>query len=141
MAEITTRSKRPQRRISAFELFTYTFLTLMAVIYIAPFVWMVLRSVMNPFEANSTALLPSKILLENYQVALVNVQFGRYFMNTVVQAVIALTLQTLFALLAAYAFARMKFPGRDILFGLFLLTIFVPSTVLLVPNLVLVTNI
>lgn len=134
-------SPSPRRKINGFQVFTYGFLTVMAVIYVAPFVWMVLRSVMNSFEANSTAFFPGKILLENYSTALVDIRFGKYFMNTVAQAAIGITGQTIIALLAAYAFARMRFPGRDLLFGLFLLTIFVPSTVLLVPNLVLVTNI
>lgn len=137
----TNTASAPRRNISGFQIFTYAFLTLMAVIYILPFVWMVLRSLMNPFEANSTAFFPSQILPGNYTTALVDIHFGKYFINTVAQAIIGITGQTIIALLAAYAFARMRFPGRDLLFGLFLLTIFVPSTVLLVPNLVLVTNI
>jgi ABC-type glycerol-3-phosphate transport system permease component len=49
--------------------------------------------------------------------------------------------QTVICVLAAYAFARMRFPGRDLLFGMLLLTIFVPSIILLVPNIIIVTQI
>src|SRR5690348_13600221 len=95
--ETSTRS--PRRKINGFQVFTYTFLTVMAVIYVAPFIWMLMRSVMNSFEANSTAFLPSKILLDNYTTALVDIRFGKYFMNTVAQAAIGITGQTIIALL------------------------------------------
>jgi ABC-type glycerol-3-phosphate transport system permease component len=72
---------------------------------------------------------------------LITANFGQYFWNTVRLEFLTIVGQTVIALLAAYAFARMNFPGRDILFGIFLLTIFVPDTVLLVPNLINVTNI
>ncbi len=132
---------RPPRRVNRFRLLTYIILGLVAIIYVLPFVWMVSKSVMNLFEANGAAIIPSQIHLENYSTALVDSKFGIYFWNTVKLEVISVVAQTIVSILAAYAFARMKFPGRDLLFGLFLLTIFVPSTVTLVPNLILVSNI
>lgn len=131
----------PPRKVNFFRVFTYALLSVMAVIYIAPFVWMVAKSFMNPVEANTSALIPSQLHPENYVTALTDNNFGQYFMNTVWLEVLTVGGQTVVSVLAAYAFARMKFPGRDLLFALFLMTIFVPSTVVLVPNLVLVTNI
>jgi ABC-type glycerol-3-phosphate transport system permease component len=70
----------------------------------------------------------------NYLRAWDKANFGRYFFNSVVMTVLQVIGQTLFSILAAYAFARMTFPGRDLLFGMFLMTLFIPSTIILIPN-------
>src|SRR5258706_3707181 len=132
---------RPPRKINRFRMFTYVVLSLAAIIYILPFVWMLSKSVMSYFESNTPALVPSQLHLENYSIALTERNFLQYFWNTVRIEVLTVVGQTVVALMAAYAFARMRFPGRDLLFALFLMTIFIPSTILLVPNLILVTNI
>ena len=137
---VIAQTGRP-RRDRTFKIITYTFLSFMAVIYLAPFGWMVGKSLMTKFEAATTAVIPSEVHLENYTDVLTRDNFGQYFWNTVRLEFLSIVGQTVIALLAAYAFARMKFPGRDLVFGIFLLTIFVPDTVLLVPNLVNVTNI
>jgi ABC-type glycerol-3-phosphate transport system permease component len=70
----------------------------------------------------------------NYITAWERAQFGRYFFNSVMMTFLQVVGQTTFSILAAYAFARMEFPGRDLLFGMFLTTLFIPSTILLIPN-------
>jgi ABC-type glycerol-3-phosphate transport system permease component len=70
----------------------------------------------------------------NYITAWNEANFGRYFFNSVMMTFLQVVGQTLFSILAAYAFARMVFPGRDLLFAMFLATLFIPSTILLVPN-------
>jgi ABC-type glycerol-3-phosphate transport system permease component len=67
--------------------------------------------------------------------------FGEYFINTVIIALLTVTGQTVFAILAAYAFAKIEFPGRNTVFAIFLLTIFIPEMVTLIPNLLTVTRI
>jgi ABC-type glycerol-3-phosphate transport system permease component len=144
----TTRPKSKTRRFNGFRIFTYTVLTLAAVIYIFPFVWMLSKSVQNDFESRNTTIIPTEIVLQNYVDVLqgsntlgISRQFSTYLWNTVKLEVLSVTLQTIVCVLAAYAFARINFPGRDLLFGLFLMTIFVPSIILLVPSLIIVTNI
>jgi ABC-type glycerol-3-phosphate transport system permease component len=132
---------RSPRKINRFRMFTYIVLSLAAIIYILPFVWMLSKSVMSFFESNTAAIIPSQIHLENYATVLLERNFLKYFWNTVLLEILTVVGQTVVALMAAYAFARMRFPGRDLLFALFLLTIFIPATILLVPNLILVTNI
>src|SRR5207247_9269133 len=122
-----------------FRLFAYIVSSLAAIIYVAPFVWMVSKSVMNFFESNTPALLPSQIHLENYTQALYDSNFLQYFWNTIRLEVLTVVGQTVVALFAAYAFARLRFPGRDLLFALFLMSIFIPRTILLLPTLILVT--
>ncbi len=70
----------------------------------------------------------------NYITAWERANFGRYFFNSVIMTFLTVVGQTLFSILAAYAFARMEFPGRELLFGLFLTTLFIPSTIQLIPN-------
>ena len=67
--------------------------------------------------------------------------FSRYFVNSVKVAAITIFGQTLTSILAAYAFARMEFPAKNLLFSLFLATIFIPTMVVLIPNRATVTNI
>ncbi|MEP7286355.1 MAG: carbohydrate ABC transporter permease [Chloroflexota bacterium] len=132
---------RPPRRNQTFRILVYIVLMLAALIYILPFVWMATKSVMNLLEAHSTTLIPSEIHLENYSQVLGEANFGQYFWNTVRIAFLTVTGQTIVSILAAYAFARIRFPGREVLFYVFLLTLFVPDTILLVPNVVTVTRI
>ncbi len=131
---------RPPRRIPSFRVITYIVLTLAALIYVLPLVWMAAKSVMGQFEANSAAIIPSEIHLENYVYVVTEGGFGQFFWNTVRIAFLTVAGQTIVSILAAYAFSRMRFPGRDLLFYIFLLTLFVPDTILLVPNVVTVTN-
>ncbi len=139
-AQTSVVAVRQTQRGGCFRVATYVLLSLAALIYIAPFVWMAGKSLMNAFEANSTSIIPSEIHFENYSVAVSDANFGQYFWNSVRIVLLLVAGQTLVAILAAYAFARMNFPGRDLIFGVFLLTIFVPETVLLVPNLVTITR-
>lgn len=137
------------RGLTPFRVLTYTVLTLAALLYIMPFFFMIGKSFMNSFEANNTPnIIPSELHPENYLDALgigptagAQRNYGRYLFNTVMLEILSVSGQTIIAVLAAYAFARMKFPGRDLLFGIFLMTIFVPSIILLVPNLIIVTRI
>ncbi len=148
MAEHVATMKPKGRRFNGFRVFTYVVLTLAALIYVLPFAWMLARSVQNDYESRSTTLIPSQIVLQNYVDVLqgsntlgISRQFSGYLWTTVKLEVLSVTLQTIVCVLAAYAFARIHFPGRDLLFGLFLMTIFVPSIILLVPSLIIVTNI
>ena len=67
--------------------------------------------------------------------------FSEFFINSVIITGLTVVIQTLFSILAAYAFARIEFPGRNIVFVIFLTTLFVPTMVVLVPNLLTVTSI
>lgn len=65
--------------------------------------------------------------------------FSEFFVNSVIITGLTVVLQTLFSIMAAYAFARIEFPGRNVLFSIFLITLFVPTMVVLIPNLLTVT--
>ena len=110
-----------------------------AVIALIPFVWMVSVSLMSLGEAISGKFFPSTLHWENYIVAWREADFSEYFINTVQITAITLSGELFFSILAAYAFARMRFPGRDLIFGILLSTMMIPGMVLVIPNFLTVT--
>jgi multiple sugar transport system permease protein len=107
-----------------------------------PFYWMVTTS----FKTNSQAIaspplwVPTEWHLENYVIALNAAPFPRYFFNTLLVAVCQVVGVLVVSSLAAYAFARMEFYGKNTLFGIFLATLMIPSEVTLIPNFVIITR-
>jgi len=118
---------------------TYLVLIFGAFLAVIPFVWMLSTSVMTLPEATGIRFFPSEIHLENYVNAWREAQFAEYFWNSVQITLITLTGQITFSVLAAYAFARINFPGRDLIFGIMLSTMMIPAMVLIIPNFLLVT--
>ncbi len=105
-----------------------------------PFAWMALSSVKRHAEAISfpPTLLPREWHLENYARVFDAAPFDRYLINSGIQATaIALAVMAT-SVLAAYAFARLRFRGREALFVLFLATVMVPPEVALIPNFLVV---
>ena len=104
-----------------------------------PFVWMVLTSLKSYIEAASAqAFLPTHWLFSNYVQAWDQIGiFPRYFANTLFMGIVTVAGVLFTSTLAAYAFARMEFPGRDTLFIVLLATMMVPFEVTLVPNFIL----
>lgn len=103
-----------------------------------PFLWMVLTSFKSVQESNAypPAVLPQVWRWQNYGEAWLTPPstLGRYLINSTVIAVAGTGIQVLIATLAAYAFARLRFPGRNALFLLVLATTMVPGEVTLIPN-------
>lgn len=106
-----------------------------------PFLWMVSTSFMTEIEVYSypPKLLPDVIRWENYAEALTLLPFGRFFLNTILISSTAVVGQLLTCSMAAYAFARMRFKGRNLLFGVYLSTMMVPAIVTLIPAYLIVS--
>ncbi len=120
-------------------LLTYAVLLTGAVIALGPFVWMVSTSLMTLGEAISGKWIPSALHFENYVIAWQEANFALYFWNSVRITLITLAGELVFSVLAAYAFARMRFPGRDLIFAILLSTMMIPAMVLMIPNFLTVT--
>jgi ABC-type glycerol-3-phosphate transport system permease component len=118
---------------------TYLILILGAFIAVIPFIWMTSTSLMSLGEAQGVRFFPTEIHLENYVRAWREAQFAEYFINSVQITAITLVGQITFSVLAAYAFARIEFPGRDLIFGVMLSTLMIPAMVLIIPNFLTVT--
>ncbi|KPK93165.1 MAG: ABC transporter permease [Anaerolineae bacterium SM23_ 63] len=117
----------------------YFILIAWAFIAIVPFLWMLSTSVMTLGEAQGVRVFPSEIHLENYVEAWKIAEFAEFFFNSVQITTITLVGQLIVSILAAYAFARIQFPGRDLLFGILLSTMMIPAMVLTIPNFLTVT--
>ena len=125
--------------IIARNVFTYVFLFIGVIIAVFPFYWMISTSLMSLGEAQGTRLIPSAIHLENYANAWKEAKFSLYIWNSVRITLLTLAGELTFSTLAAYAFARMKFPGRDLIFTTLLSTLMIPIMVTIIPNFLTVT--
>ncbi|HIG52620.1 MAG TPA: carbohydrate ABC transporter permease [Candidatus Latescibacteria bacterium] len=104
-----------------------------------PFAWMLLASFMTRGESLRRVFLPESVQWGNYLKAWQEADFGLYFENSLIIAVVQVSGTLLFSLLAAYPLARMEFRGRDAVFAGVLATLMIPETVTIVPNFLTVT--
>lgn len=131
------RRRRPVlwRRVTKMVL-QYLALIIVSAVLLFPFVWMLSSAVKSHDElfASPPVLIPQRIHWENFAVALSDVMpFGRMFANSAVVSLLNIVGSVLSCSLAAYGFARLRFPGRDALFALLLASMMVPFVVRLVP--------
>lgn len=131
-------TQMPRRRIDIGHVLTYVILTFGALLAIVPFLWMISGSLMNLTEATGRAILPNVPQWDNYRQAWTDANFKDYFMNSVIIAAITVSGQLIFCTLAGYAFARIKFPGKNFLFTLMLATLMIPEAVTWIPNFITV---
>ncbi len=128
---------KQQRRRT--RLLTYLLLLLGVLIVALPF-WYMLITSLKPqvyiFEM-PPRLWPREASLHNYRVALGKDLFGLYFTNSLVVAIASTVLTVLISSLLAYAFARMKFPGREYVFYIFLLGMMIPPVMLIIPQFII----
>jgi multiple sugar transport system permease protein len=118
---------------------TYLLLSMGVVIAIFPFFWMISTSLMSLGEAQGTRLIPSALHFENYVNAWQEAKFSLYMWNSVRITFLTLAGELIASILAAYAFARIKFPGRDLIFAVLLSTMMIPIMVTIIPNFLTVT--
>lgn len=121
------------------KIFVYVFLSIGAFISLVPFVWMIATSFKTVGEAMTSRFFPSELHFENYVEAWEVGLFSKYFVNSLSITLITLAGSLLFSIFAAYAFARIQFPGRDLIFGLLLSTMMIPAMVNIIPNFLTVT--
>lgn len=105
-------------------------------ITLLPFLWMLLTSLKTQSEAIHVppVIFPAKPVLSNYTDVFKDVPFARMYLNTIISAVVTVAAQLLFCSMAAYAFAKLKFPGRDVIFVTLLAVLMVPSSFFILPQ-------
>ncbi len=122
---------------------TYFFLVLWALVVLFPFYWMILTSVKDyaayngEFTPRFFTLSPT---LQNYKSAFTEVSLGRYFLNTVIFTCITTALMVIVIILSAFAFARLKFRGKALLFTMFLSLMMIPNELVIITNFVTITK-
>lgn len=116
----------------------YLILIMGAAFILLPFVWMLLTSIKPSKEVLQMPpkWIPSRIQWENYREAFHAVPFFKYFRNSVIVTVCITSCELITTILAAFAFARLEFKGKNILFILLVATMMVPGEILVIPNFV-----
>ena len=136
--ELAVRRRRAVRRAV-----TYVLLALWAVIVLFPFYWMVLTSVKS-YSAYSSERIPAFFTLsptlQNYRDAFTAVPLGRYFLNTVIFTVATTAIMLVVITLAAFAFARLNFRGKQLAFTCFLALMMIPNELVIITNFVTITD-
>jgi multiple sugar transport system permease protein len=125
------------------KIFVYFFLTLWAVIVLFPFYWMVLTSIKS-YSAYNSEYVPkfftTSPTLQNYSDAFTSVPLGKYLLNTVIFTVGTTAIMLVVIVLAAYAFARLQFRGKNLVFMIFLSMMMIPNELVIITNYVTITN-
>ena len=142
-ATTQTRVKAASARQTVTKVITYALLALWAIMVLFPFYWMVLTS-FKSYSAYSSEYVPQFFTLsptlQNYAEAFTTVPLGRYLLNTLVFTVITTVVMIVVVTLAAFAFARLQFRGKDLLFTVFLSLMMIPNELVIITNFVTITN-
>ena len=139
-AQIEAKEKRRQKVRTGL---TYFFLIVGAFLVLFPFYWMVLTS-LKTYSAYNAEYIPTfytlSPTLDNYRDAFTAVPLGRYLANTLIFTVVTTGLMLFVTVFAAYAFARLKFPGKNVIFTLFLALMMIPLELVIITNFVTITD-
>ena len=139
----STISKAASWRDGAVKAVTYLLLGVWAIIVLFPFYWMLLTSVKSYSSYNAEhvpAFFTLSPTLQNYRDAFTTVPLGGYLLNTLIFTLATTALMVIVSTLAAYAFARLNFRGKDLLFTLFLSLMMIPNELVVITNFVTITN-
>ncbi|MCG8441731.1 MAG: carbohydrate ABC transporter permease [Caulobacterales bacterium] len=114
-------------------------LVVATLLFISPFVWSLSLSFQEPGDVLGwpIQLIPAPATLENYARLFTELSFPRWLFNSTVIVLVVTASNLFFASLAGYAFARLRFPGRDLIFLAFLATLMVPAHVMMTPRFML----
>ena len=109
-------------------------------ITLLPFLWMLLTSLKTQSESIRVppVIFPAKPVFSNYLDVFRDVPFGRMYINTVISSIVTVAAQLLLCSMAAYAFAKLKFPGREVIFVTLLAVLMVPSSFFILPQYLIV---
>jgi len=135
--------KAEARKENARKTIIYSLLTVWAIMVLFPFYWMVLSSIKS-YSAYNSEYIPQLFTLaptlENYVSAFTSVPLERYFLNTLIYTLVTTGLMLIVTVLAAFAFARLDFKGKNLVFTLFLALMMIPGELVVITNFVTITN-
>jgi multiple sugar transport system permease protein len=139
-SQARTLGKREQRRVT--QALAYFVILLGAVVMLLPFLWMISTSLKSRGSVFETPpqFIPRDPTLENYERVWSEAELPRGFFNSSTIAIISTVGEVFASTLAGFAFARMRFPGRNALFGIILGTMMIPGVVILVPAFIMYTR-
>jgi multiple sugar transport system permease protein len=143
MDKIRELERKSRMRNLGWSLLIFGLLILWSIIVLFPFYWMVLTSVKS-YAAYNAEYIPQFFTLsptlENYIQAFTAVPLARYFLNTVIFTVITTLIMMVVVVLSAFAFSRLEFKGKNLVFTLFLSLMMIPNELVIITNFVTITN-
>ena len=135
--------QKEKRRELLMDIALYFFLVLWAIVVLFPFYWMVLAS-LKSYGAYNAEYIPQfytlNPTLENYVTAFTSVNLAKYFLNTIIFTLATTGIMMIVTIFAAFAFARLEFKGKNLVFTLFLSLMMIPSELVVITNFVTITN-
>lgn len=137
------RTTASQRIVQIFvKVIVYSFLIAMAVIVLFPFYWMIISSLktLDEYRLSQPTFFPQTIMFSNYAEAFTTASLGRLFINTMIVGVASTLLSLIITVLSAFAFARLEFKGKELLFSGLLATMMIPGELFTITNFVTVTE-
>jgi multiple sugar transport system permease protein len=137
---MTTRSR--SRASLALDILNHGALGLVALLFLFPFFWMVSNAVRSNAEvmAIPVRILPTAFQWDNFAKAWIQLPFGRFFINSLFVSLSVTVITVVISCLSGYAFARLKFPGREALLVTYLGTLMVPAIMLIIPLYLIVNS-
>ena len=129
--------RRKGRKALAGKILTYALLIALGTLFFIPFLWMIMTSLKSNAEVVRQNFLPEGLLISNYPKALTTMPFLQYTVNTLKITILNMIGTVFSASLVAYAFAKLRWKGRDIWFMIMLATMMLPSQVTQIPLFVL----
>ena len=140
MAKQETQAKR---RVPVSKIIIYALLSIWAVLVLFPFYWMILTS-FKTYSAYNSEFVPKLFTLaptfQNYLDAFTAVPLADYFANTLIFTISTTAIMLVVTVLAAFAFSRLNFPGKNLAFVIFLSLMMIPNELVIITNFVTVTN-
>ena len=126
----------------AVKVMVYAFLILMGVIVLFPFYWMIISSLktLAEYRLSVPTFFPRRVMFSNYADAFTTASLGRLFLNTMYVGIVSTILSLIITILSAFAFARLEFKGKNILFAGLLATMMIPGELFTITNYSTVTN-
>ena len=143
MDEIRELERKSRVRNTAWTIGIFGLLIIWGIIVLFPFYWMLLTSVKS-YAAYNAEYIPQFFTLtptlENYIQAFTAVPLARYFVNTIIFTVVTTALMMIVVVFSAFAFSRLEFKGKDLVFTLFLSLMMIPNELVIITNFVTITN-
>ncbi len=120
----------------------YAFLGLMAAVVLFPFYWMIISSLKSlaEYRLSPPTFWPTQVLISNYSEAFTTASLGMLFKNTMIVGIVSTLLSLVITIFTAFAFARLEFKGKELLFALLLATMMIPGELFTITNFATVTN-
>ena len=139
MEKVSVKESQPFTfKINSGRLILYLILILGAIVAILPFFWMVSTSLMTLGETINRQWLPKVPQFDNYSEAWTEANFAKYFANSVIITFVTIAGLLTTSILSGYAFGRIKFFGKNVLFALLLATMMIPESVTMIPNFLMI---